>query len=44
MLALGRERARDDLVGCVVAAHGVDGQHRTGRSAAAAGNAGSGVR
>ena len=30
VLALGGQRARDDLVGGVVAAHGVDGQHRTG--------------
>jgi hypothetical protein len=30
VLALGGERARDDLVGGVIAAHGVDGQHRTG--------------
>jgi hypothetical protein len=30
VLALGGERARDDLVGGVVAAHGVDGQHRAG--------------
>jgi len=29
VLALGGQRARDDLVGGVVAAHGVDGQHRT---------------
>ena len=29
MLALGGEGARDDLVGGVIAAHGVDGQHRT---------------
>jgi hypothetical protein len=28
VLALGGQRARDDLVGGVVAAHGVDGQHR----------------
>ena len=30
MLALGGQRARDDLVRGVVAAHGVDGQYRTG--------------
>jgi hypothetical protein len=30
VLALGGQRARDDLVGGVVAAHGVDGEHGTG--------------
>jgi hypothetical protein len=34
MLTLGGQRARDDLVGGVVAAHGVDGQHRTAHRAA----------
>jgi hypothetical protein len=31
VLALGRQRARDDLVRGVIAAHGVDGQHRAGQ-------------
>jgi len=38
VLALGGERARDDLVGGVIAAHGVDGQHRTWHRAAAEGH------
>ena len=38
VLALGGQRARDDLVGGVVAAHGVDGQHRTGHRAAGSGH------
>jgi hypothetical protein len=33
VLALGGQRARDDLVWGMVAAHGVDGQHRTGHPA-----------
>jgi hypothetical protein len=28
VLTLGGERARDDLVGCVIATHGVDRDHR----------------
>jgi hypothetical protein len=38
VLALGGQRARDDLVRGVVAAHGVDGQHRTGHRAAGTGH------
>jgi hypothetical protein len=34
VLALGGQRARDDLVGGAVAAHRVDGQHRTGHRGA----------
>jgi len=41
VLAPGRERAGHDLVGRVIAAHGVDGEHRAGRSAVGAGHAGS---
>jgi hypothetical protein len=37
VLALGGQRARDDLVGGMVAAHGVDGQHRTGHRAVGTG-------
>ena len=39
MLALGGERARDDLIGGAIAAHGVDGQHRTWRRTPGTGRA-----
>jgi len=44
VLAVGRQRARDDLVRRVIAAHRVDGQHGPGWVTARAENAGSGSR
>ena len=38
MLALGGECARDDLVGGVIAAHGIDGQYRIRHRRAGAGH------
>jgi hypothetical protein len=43
VFALGRERAGHDLVGRVIAAHGVHGEHRAGRSAAGCRTIGSGA-
>jgi hypothetical protein len=43
VLTLGRERAGHDLVGRVIAAHGVHGEDRTGRSAAGRRAIGSGA-
>jgi hypothetical protein len=37
VLTLGGERARDDLVGGMIPAHGVDGEHRAGHRAAGTG-------
>jgi hypothetical protein len=43
VFTLGRERAGHDLVGRVIAAHGVDGEYRTRRSAVRGRTIGSGV-